>query len=143
VTWGIYARSDHPPGYGYAPRDGEHGGRAHGYVLLAVESPNGEPLPQNIYRAPVGRLWHEQRDQPDGWDEWYGGDFDLVLRMENRPEIHHPNGVAGQGPRGKSIGDNRAVLLTDLRQLREFGAEDIWGIRAGTGERVSVGLRFR
>lgn len=124
MTWGIYARSDHPPGWGYAQRPGEGYGRAHGYVLLAVDC-GDEPVPGHITDVPFGQLTvqlegNANREQvAHGWDTWYGGDFDLVLTVEHRPHVEPDWG----SQRYRSIGDNRAVLVVGLAELRGSGAK--------------------
>lgn len=111
--WGIYARTTHPRGWG-------NPGGAHGYVLLLVDFGQRDPvigLLRELRDVPFGQLYHKTPTIKQGWDEWYGGHFDLVLLSDSRPTIYEPWG----NPDKRTIGDNRAVLVTSLEELRHYG----------------------
>jgi hypothetical protein len=94
TLYGVFARADHPSGYGYPD------GRAHGYVTLFVGCDDAEQLlevaarltrpflgPPNVATYSEGRL-----------GEWYGGTFQFIATVE-QPRL------CGLG-RFQSLGDN-------------------------------------
>ncbi len=108
----VYARSDHPPGYGYPPREGEAGGRAHGYVVLLVTCEDQDELDRVTTRLANG--WQgitAEQAQQHGYQggqlsDWYGGKFDLVAQIIGPSEAWVGRGYSG---RFASLGDNRFV----------------------------------
>lgn len=111
--WGVYARSTHPQGWG-------NPSGAHGYVLLAVDfglTYPPVPLLSELRNVPFGQLYHKTPTIVQGWDKWYGGNFDLVLMSDSRPILFEPWGDQNK----RTIGDNRAVLVTTLGELRFYG----------------------
>lgn len=115
---GLFARADHPPGYGFPPREGEGGGRAHGYVVLMVRCKN---------RNQLGKVVSKLRDEPfygvreggyaDGkLNEWYGGKFDHIATFPDT-DIDICPGAWALTQRFRSLGDNRFVGIFKAKEV--------------------------
>lgn len=73
----IFARRDHPSGYGSAE------GKAHGYSVIAVRCPTVEESLRVVAVlegvVPFEGIDKEQKRYYEGWlGEWFGGYFDLI-----------------------------------------------------------------
>jgi hypothetical protein len=101
----VCVRANHPKGYGLPD------GRAHGYSLLVVENMPAGSLNDLLVRLrePVTSEYGEW------WGTWYGGYFEPILvfygDLNVNPSIVMAPGVV------RSIGDNRAVLRLNYRDL--------------------------
>ena len=94
---GVFARADHPNGYGFAD------GRAHGFVIVLVEGTREEiyAVKDHLQTKPIA----VPLDSPD--TTWYGGKFDLVSTIAGEVVSigHWPT-----AQKWSSMGDNRAVM---------------------------------
>lgn len=110
---GIFTRADHPPGWGYPPRQDEPGGRAHGYVVLYVECHGQEELERvaavlasGFDGLPVPQ-YSDGALSPNG-HPWFGGRFECVGKA---PAID-----VGKY-RFQCRGDNRMVAFYTAREV--------------------------
>lgn len=102
---GLFARADHPFGYGYAIT-GESMGKAHGFVVIAVECADDDELKHVRDKLAFDGFegTGESRNYGSGWmGEWYGGKFDFVGILDGFRLA--PGGFGEE--RFRSFGDNR------------------------------------
>lgn len=107
-AYGLFARSDHPLGWGGVGRDERGASGAHGYVVLLVGPCNDDELAQVRERMLHGPFYGlpESGQYMDGnLREWFGGRFDYLAVVDN-PELPGPQEIWG---RFRAIGDNRFV----------------------------------
>jgi hypothetical protein len=83
---GVFARADHPQGYGYGPWTPQGVGRAHGYVVLLVTCRDDDELALCEERLRDTRYpFHgsiESGNYSEGrLGEWFGGTFDLIAKL--------------------------------------------------------------
>ena len=114
---GVFARRDHPAGYGF-------GERAHGYVVVLVECADVAELrrvEENLDR-------HYQT--PSRADGWYSGPMDLVATV-TADGIAAISAVGHWDPRSgryfglrpsRSLGDNRFVACYTAAEVLEGAA---------------------
>jgi hypothetical protein len=103
---GVYARSDHPRGYGMAD------GTAHGYVTLFVSCLNETQLREVNLRLQtqpfLGVTNTPSYQYSNGYlREWYGGRFDCIAQIPGK--INPIVNPARPEHRFCSLGDNRFV----------------------------------
>lgn len=108
---GVFARSDHPQGYGMV-RQGEIYGRAHGYSVIYVRCADEAELAEVAKRL---SLWNKPFHglQVHGYGngqmgEWYGGLFDLIAIIPGHAlKIASWQSKPDEEQRFRSLGDNR------------------------------------
>lgn len=108
-TVGVFARADHPQGWGFvAP--GEEYGRAHGYVVLFVCCADMHELEMVAHRlarqdfvGKPGATYLTGALDPGG-RQWFGGRFDWIATV---PDVHLDRGPF------MCRGDNRMVAVYD------------------------------
>ena len=114
---GVFARPDHPVGYGFL-RHGETYGQAHGYVVLFVRCADEEELEKTKQRLSIeaySRPFYGVEPVQGhyymyGWlGEWYGGRFDYLATVPDGVEFHNMPFV--------SLGDNRFVGLYEAKDV--------------------------
>ena len=92
----LYARADHPSGYGM-------GDKAHGYSVLAITTQNW--IETNAVKERMNKpFFNTSGDRTEADDEWYGGDFDLIAVIEGGSRILDYDGHEWMK---RSYGDNR------------------------------------
>lgn len=103
MVMALYARADHPEGYG-------QGKRAHGYVVLMVRCRDEDEV------ARVSKVMASDfKGKPEGGYndgallDWYGGNFDLLAILPGAEYAHLT--FPGPNMRFVSKGDNRFVGL--------------------------------
>lgn len=121
----VFARPDHPSGYGFQGPSEESAPRAHGYVVVIVLFERDEELSevQRLLQHPSGLRPPKQHV----WDDWYGGHLDLLLVVRDIGSIERP--LVGQmrtddpqlarieTPLGLSLGDNRFLGVYTASEL--------------------------
>jgi hypothetical protein len=118
---GLFARADHPKGWGYQC-DAQGYGKAHGYVVLLVACRDDDELALveerlRDFRSPFhGRF--ESGPYSEGYlGEWFGGCFDLVAKL-NAGE--HSIVVGPWQPEPRLI-----ICKGDNRLIAQFTAEEV------------------
>ena len=113
IMIGVFARPDHPPGYGMPGREGENGLRAHGYIVVFVNCPDEQTLQRVRDKLRLDGL-----NEPFGHTyAWYGGRMDLVGVV--------PEGSMTQvlpdpwfiGHKRVSLGDNRFTGIYEATEI--------------------------
>lgn len=106
---GIFARADHPQGWGFA-RPGE-GGTAHGYVVLFVRCPDEDTLGRVVNRLGTLPFYGNEAAAQYGdgnLREWFGGRFDYIATC---PDVAVPMGPF------VCRGDNRMIAVYDAEDV--------------------------
>ena len=104
---GIYARANHPTGYGMA--DGE----AHGYVVLLVRCQDRETVEAVSEKLARGFYGVKGETYSVGHlGKWYGGSFDHLATLPG-DEVED----GGLEQRFRSIGDNRFVGVYEADEV--------------------------
>lgn len=115
----VFARANHPPGWGYGPVGDEKGSRAHGYVVLFVRCADEAEL-DAVHRRMTIRDFHgiegarhyfDGALDPNG-HEWFGGRFELIATA---PDVSLD--AISSGQRFCCRGDNRMVALYDAGEV--------------------------
>lgn len=106
----IYARANHPPGYGYPAREDENGCRAHGYSVIYVKY-HGKLVLRELDK----RLsWGEGLPEPfSHHDQWYGGNSFERIGVIPGYDID----IGPSAPQLQSRGDNKFVGIYDAEDL--------------------------
>jgi hypothetical protein len=106
---GVFARADHPHGWGFVT-PGEHHGRAHGYVVLFVRCDDSAQLAQVAERL----ARQDFTGKPDtqysrgGLSHWFGGRFELLATA---PDVDVPYGPFS------CRGDHRMIAVYDAADV--------------------------
>lgn len=136
--WALFARRDHPPGWGQA-RVGSQAS-AHGYVVIAVWCTN-EELGEVVYLLNHGFYGFKDEGtiSKANLGDWFGGQFDLIGTIMG---IDHARGSSGEvmSPNEKTVkmyGDNRMFgtflgkeIINRRDEIIEYGNQVLeWRIR--------------
>jgi hypothetical protein len=114
VIVGIFARADHPEGWGFPIRkpDGTiASGTAHGYVVIFVRCPDEDTLGHVVNRLVQRPFYGDERsDQYNAGNlhGWFGGRFDYIATC---PDVAVPMGPFA------CRGDNRMVAVYDAEDV--------------------------
>lgn len=117
-TVGVFARADHPLGWGLAGRPDEQGHheqghRAHGYVVLFVRCADEDELEivrQRLFTKPFYGLADAGTYYGGNLREWFGGRFDLIAIA---PAVDLPYATG----RFQCRGDNRMVGVYEAAEV--------------------------
>lgn len=132
----LFARANHPLGYGYGPWVSNGTGRAHGYVVVGVRCRNrtqlravvahvrdaGLDLPdegRRIYPASQPEKPYQRTVWAEGVVRWYSGgpnDWDYLFMVPG-------NTVEWPAPNRYSRGDNRFVCVYEAKDVLDSPVE--------------------
>lgn len=137
---GVFARANHPVGYGgfygknYRGEDDQTA--AHGYVVVVVRCRDFDQLeavrtvlgnqPLGAFDPSMGREYLVAFDPWGRGDKWYAGPYELVwaAKVADVDEVRgmYPHSCSTVGDR-PSYGDNRAMAYLDASEvlIGEFG----------------------
>lgn len=104
MTVGVFARPDHPEGWGF-------GKTAHGYVVLFVRCRDDEELDSVTHRlshAPFYGIGDSHIYSEGALNKWFGGRFDRIATV---PDVDLPYGPF------QCRGDNRMVAVYDANDV--------------------------
>jgi hypothetical protein len=115
---GVFARPNHPSGYG----TGGDTRTAHGYVVILVRCKDDGELAAVQKRLSTKGLGDEHFGPANWWSTWYGGQMDLVAMLPKADQAVVVNpGWGYYIPRSDitkaSIGDNRYVAVIDAGEI--------------------------
>lgn len=87
---GVFARANHPQGYGHGPWTPQGVGMAHGYVVLLVACRDDDVLALveerlQDHRSPFHGRFESGAYNEGHLGEWFGGQFELIAKV-NAPE---------------------------------------------------------
>lgn len=125
----LFARADHPPGWGYPKIDSydqERGAyllsdpsaRAHGYSLVAVRCADDRQAGEVIGRMASGFHGLDGQGQyvHGHLGDWFGGSFDLVAKLRSESDIDMRL-IPGADSRFVTAGDNRFIGIFDAAEV--------------------------
>jgi hypothetical protein len=110
VIVGIFARADHPMGWGQT-QPGENIGTAHGWVIVFVRCADEDTLGRVVNRLVMRPFYGNEAGvgyAQGNLLEWYGGRFDYIATC---PDVAVPMGPF------VSRGDNRMIAVYDAEDV--------------------------